>query len=121
MTIAVWIVSGLVAALYLMAGAQKAFLPTEKLTKQFPWVETTTVPGARVVGVLEILGAVGLILPVLTGTLPILTPIAAVGLVALQVGAIIVHVRRGEIKMLGMNSVLLLLAAFVAVLRFLGY
>ena len=65
--------------------------------------------------------AIGLIVPPLTGMLPILAPIAAVGLVLVQVGAIIVHVMRNETKALGMNVVLLLLAAFVAVGRFLGF
>ena len=64
------------------------------------------------------LGAIGLILPQATGIAPILTPIAALGLVAVQVGAITVHVRRKETKVLPVNIVLLLLALFVAIGRF---
>jgi hypothetical protein len=75
----------------------------------------------RFIGLVEIAGAVGLVLPQATGTLPILTPIAATGLVVLQVLAIAVHVRRGETSQLGINVVLLLLAAFVAVGRFAGW
>lgn len=120
-TIAVWIVSGILALMYVLAGAQKAFLPAEKIAKNFPWSETVGLRATRVIGVLELLGAVGLIVPVLTGILPILTPIAAIGLVLVQAAALVLHVRRNEYKMLPMNVVLLLLAAFVAVARLLGY
>lgn len=121
MTIAVWIVSGLLAALYLFAGFSKLTQKPDKLLTNFPYVETVGVRATRVIGAIEILGAIGLIVPVLTGILPVLTPLAAVGLALVQVGAIIVHLRRGEFKGLPMNVVLLLLAAFVAVVRFLGY
>ena len=121
MTIAVWIVSGLLTLLYLYAGSSKALLSSEKLAKNFPWTESVGVRNSRVVGALEVIAAVGLILPALTGILPILSAFASVGLVLVQVGAIITHVRRGEFKALPMNVVLLLLAAFVAVARFLGY
>jgi uncharacterized membrane protein len=121
MTIAVWIVSGILAALYLFAGVQKTFLPEDKIMKSFPYTETTGLRVTRIVGVLEIIGAIGLILPALTGIAPILSAFAALGLVLIQVGAVAVHIRRNEYKMLPMNLVLLLLAAFVAVGRFLGY
>ncbi|WP_326641060.1 DoxX family protein [Streptosporangium sp. NBC_01755] len=77
-------------------------------------------PGERlpgVVGELRRLG-IGLILPALTGVLPVLTPLAAAGLVVTMIGAIIVHVRRKEYSALVMNLVLLVLAAFVAWGRF---
>lgn len=121
MTIAVWIVSGILALAYLAAGGMKSFLPVEKLHKNFPWSESIGVPATRVVGVLEALGAIGLIVPVLTGVVPILSAFAAVGLVLVQLGAIVTHVRRGEFSVLPVNVVLLLLAAFVAVGRFLGF
>lgn len=121
MTIAVWIVSGLLALLYLFSGGQKAVLPEPRLRKQFPFVETVGVPATRVIGVLEVLGAIGLILPRLLSVAPVLSGSAAVGLALVQVGAIVVHVRRGEVKGLPMNVVLLLLAAFIAVATFLGF
>ena len=64
------------------------------------------------------LAAIGLILPPLTGILPILAPLAAAGIVVLQLGAIVVHVRRGEQKGIVVNIVILLLALFVALARF---
>ena len=121
MTIAVWIVSGLVALVYLMAGGRKLVTPEAKLPETFPFVEVTGVRWLRVIGALEVLGAIGVIVPALTGIVPILTPIAAVGLALVQVGAIILHVRRGEFKVLPANVVLLLLPAFVAVARFAGF
>ena len=122
MTIAVWIVSGLLAAMYLFAGLNKSLLPVEKLHKQFPWsAEPVGVRNTRIIGVLEILGAIGLILPPLLGIVPVLAAFAAVGLAIVQVAAIVLHVRQGELKVLPMNVVLLLLAVFVAVGRFLGF
>ena len=75
--------------------------------------------GVKAVGLVEILGALGVILPWLTGIAPILTPIAAIGLVVVQIGALRVHLVRNERQPLPANVVLLLLAAFVAVGRFL--
>ena len=121
MTIATWIASALLAALYLMAGGMKAFLPAARIPKQFPFVEDFGVGGVRVIGALELLGAVGVILPRLTGILPILAPIAATALVVVQVLAIIVHLRRKETQSLPFNVVLLLLAAFVAIAGFAGF
>ena len=121
MTIAIWIASGLLAALYLFAGVQKTVLSQEKVLKNFPYTETTGMRVTRITGVLEILGAIGLILPALTGIVPILSAFAAVGLALVQVGAIAIHIRRGEFKGLPMNVVLLLIAVFIAVGRFLGF
>ncbi|GHD82043.1 DoxX-like protein [Salinibacterium amurskyense] len=121
MTIAVWIVSGLLALAYLAAGGQKITVAKDKAFTTFPWAEGAGIPILRVVGVLEVLGAIGLIVPVLTGILPILTPIAAVGLVLVQAVAMIIHARRGEFKALPVNAVLLLLALFVAIARFAGF
>ncbi len=69
-------------------------------------------------GVVEVLGAVGLILPPLTGIAPILAPIAAIGLVLVQLGAVVFHLRRGEAKVVPMNLVLLMLAVAATVLGF---
>ena len=69
---------------------------------------------------MEILGALGVILPWLTGIAPVLTPIGAIGLVVVQIGALRVHLVRNERQPLPANVLLLLLAAFAAVGRFLG-
>jgi uncharacterized membrane protein YphA (DoxX/SURF4 family) len=120
MLIAVWIVSGLLALVYIAAGSMKTLQPKEKLASNLPWVEDFTAAQVKLIGIVEFLGGLGLILPVLTGIAPILTPIAAVGLVIVQAVAMVVHIRRGEQKALPINAVLLLLAAFIAVARFAG-
>lgn len=120
MIIAVWIASGLLAAAYLAAGAQKVRIAKDEAFVKFPWAEGGGLAVLRLVGAVEVLGAIGLILPALTGILPILTPIAAVGLVLVQIVAMVVHIRRSEFKALPVNVVLLLLALFVAIVRFSG-
>ena len=119
MLIALWITAALLAALYLFAGATKAIKSREALLPQMPYVEDFRGWQVTVIGILEVLGALGVILPLATGIAPLVTVLAAIGLVLVQIGAIIVHVRRGETAKLGMNVVLLLLAAAVAVLAIL--
>ena len=122
MNIALWAVQALLALVYLAAGGLKVVRPREQLVASgnFDWMKDTSDAGVKAVGAVELLGALGLILPELTGIAPILTPIAAVGLVVVQIGAIRVHLTRNERQPLPANGILLLLAAFVAVGRFLG-
>jgi hypothetical protein len=120
--IALWVVQVLLALVYLAAGGLKVVRPREQLVAsgRFDWMKDTSDAGVKAVGAVEVLGALGLILPELTGIAPILTPVAAVGLVVVQVGALRVHLARDERQPLPANVILLLLAAFVAVGRFLG-
>jgi hypothetical protein len=121
MLIAVWIVSGLLALAYLFSGANKAFRPHEKVKLTMEFAEDFAPWQVKLIGVLEILGAIGLIVPELVHFAMILTPIAATGLVLLQIFAIVVHLRRkDDPKRLPVNIILLLLALFVAVARFAG-
>lgn len=118
MDIALWIVSALLAAAYILAGLNKALLPHSKLVRSLPWAEDFRPGTVKFIGIVEFLGGLGLFLPWLTGIAPVLTPIAASGLVLVQLLAAIVHLRRGEPKALPINAVLLLAALFVAVFRF---
>ena len=122
MNIALWIAQGLLALVYLAAGGLKVVRPREQLAASgnFDWMKDTSDAGVQAVGLVEILGALGVILPWLTGIAPILTPIAAVGLVVVQIGALRVHLVRNERQPLPANVFLLLLAAFAAAGRFLG-
>ncbi|MFJ5986881.1 DoxX family protein [Lentzea sp. NPDC092896] len=122
MNIALWVVQGLLAALYLGAGVMKLVRPREQMiaSGNFDWAKDVTDTGLKGIGAVEVLGALGLILPWLTGIAPILTPIAAVGLVIVQVFAARAHVKIGDTKSLPVNVILLLLAAFVAIGRFAG-
>jgi uncharacterized membrane protein len=85
------------------------------------WVEDFSDTGVRTIGVLEILGGVGLLLPAVTGVATVLVPLAAVGLALLMVLAAATHRRRGELPMIGINAVLLLLAVVVAWARLASY
>lgn len=120
MNIAVWIISGLLATMYLAAGLMKTLRPKDALVASLPWVEDYSPRTIKLIGTFELLGALGLILPWLTGIAPVLTPLAATGLVIIQALAIRVHIRRGEQNVLVFNAALLLAAAFVAVVRFAG-
>jgi uncharacterized membrane protein len=117
-----WIVAGLLAAVYLFSGAVKLILPKEKLATvpAGGWVNDFSAGAVRAIGALEILGAVGLVLPAVTGIAPVLTPLAALGLAVLMGGAVITRLRRHEPKPLLADMVYLALAAFVAWGRFFG-
>jgi hypothetical protein len=120
--IALWIAQGLLALVYLVAGGLKVVRPRRQLVASgnFDWMKDSSDAGVNAVGLVEILGALGVILPRLTGVAPILTPIAAIGLVVVQIGALRVHLVRNERRPLPANVLLLLLAAFVAVGRLLA-
>lgn len=119
MNVALWIVAGLLAAVFLLSGVMKLAQPKEKLLASgMGSLESFSPNAIKGIGALEVLGAVGLILPALLDIAPILVPLAAVGLVLLMVGAIITHVRRHESQAIVVTTLLLLLAAFVAWGRF---
>lgn len=119
MNIALWIAQILLGLAFIASGAMKASQPVEKLATQMGWVNDFAPGTVRLIGALEVLGGLGLILPAATRILPWLTPLAAVGLVLTMIGAIIVHIRRNEVSSrLSINVVLLALAAFIAVGRF---
>lgn len=104
--------------MFLFVGFMKVTTSKEKLVPNLPWTEDFSEGTIKVIGALEIAGALGLILPMVTGIMPWLTPIAAVGLALTMVGAAVIHVRRGELLALPINLVILALALFVAYGRF---
>jgi len=110
MTYALWVVQGLLALLFLFAGGMKLVLPLEALQ------DPVALPGlfVRCIGVAEVLGALGLILPGLLRMRPGLTPLAAAGLVIIMIGATVVTVAGGQRAPALIPAVVGLLAAFVA-------
>ena len=118
MNIALWIIAGFLAAAFAGSGFVKLTQPKEKLATAMAWTTDFSAASVKTIGTLELLAAVGLILPGALRIAPVLVPLAAFGLVLLMVGAIVVHVRRKEIQMIGGNIVLLILAAVVAWGRF---
>jgi len=119
MDIVLWIVAGLLAVAFLAAGGMK--LAKGKAVGADPrmaWSEDFSDQSIRLIGLLEVLGAIGLILPPLLDVVPVLAPLAACGLALVMVGAAFTHVRRNEMQALAPVVVLGLLALFVAVGRF---
>ena len=118
MNIALWVVLVLLAVVYGMAGIMKSFQP-KKARETLSWAKRHSDRFVRMVGTFELLGALGLILPALTGILPGLTLLSALGLSLIQVLAILTeHVPNKEYKAIPMNIVLLALSLGVAYSRF---
>ena len=109
MNIALWIVQALLAALFLFAGGTKLVLPIEEMTKQMP------MPGwfLRFIGVAEVLGGLGLVLPWITRVRPGLTPLAAAGLVIIMIGATVITLMTSDTAMALFPLVTGILCAFV--------
>jgi uncharacterized membrane protein YphA (DoxX/SURF4 family) len=119
MNVAIGAAQALLALTFLVAGGMKLVRPRLQLQAQLPFVEEFTDGQVKSIGSLEVLAAIGLILPSVLRVAPLLSAAAAVGLVLLMIGAIATHVRRGEVKpQLSINVVLLALALFVAWARF---
>jgi DoxX-like family len=108
-TIAYWIIAGLLAAFYLYGGGIKIVQSQEQLQPMMAWVDNTPMWLVRAIGAIEVLGAVGLILPPLTGIVPSLALVAAIGFVVLQILATGVHLSRGD-KMIALNAALIIAA-----------
>jgi len=112
MNIALWIVQGLLAALFLFAGGMKLVMPIEEMLKQMP----VPLPGwfLRVTGIFEVLGAIGVILPWLLRIRPGLAPLAAAELVIVMIGATAYNLAAGDVATALITLVIGLLCAFVA-------
>ncbi len=110
MNVVLWTVQGLLAALFLWAGGMKLILPVEEMTKQMPMPALFL----RFIGLCEVLGALGLMLPRLLGVRPGLTPLAAAGLVIIMIGATVVMLMNVEVAKALIPLVVGLLSAFVA-------
>ena len=120
MNLTLWIVAGLLAAVFLLAGTTKLIVPKKKLEaiSGGGWVEDFSAGFVKALGAVEILGAVGLILPALLDIAPVLVPLAALGLGLIMTGAATVEFRRQEFKHVLVNLTYLALIAFVAWGRF---
>jgi uncharacterized membrane protein YphA (DoxX/SURF4 family) len=116
--VVLWIIAAVLAAAFLAAGLTKLSQPKEKLAASMGWVEDFSPGMVKTIGALEVLAAIGLILPAALDIAPVLVPLAATGLVLLMIGAAITHARRREQQMIVINAALLALAAVVAWGRF---
>lgn len=119
MNIALWTVAGILAFAFLGAGVMKLVRNKQQLINAgMPWVADVRAALVKSIGVLEILAAIGLIVPALAGIAPVFVPLAAVGLVLVMLGAAALHARRKEIPNVFIALVILASAAFVAWGRF---
>jgi uncharacterized membrane protein YphA (DoxX/SURF4 family) len=117
MEIVVWVLQILLAVAFLGAGVMKLVRPRPALVSSgMGWADDYSDNGVKGIGALEVIGAVGLVLPAATGIAPILTPIAALGLALVMAAAVVVHLRRKE--QIVPPLVLGVLSLVVAVLRF---
>lgn len=113
-TIALWLAQIALAVVYVMAGSMKLTQPMDVLAASgMAYVLALPAPFIRFVGLMEILGAIGLIAPSITRVRPFLAVWAAAGLSFLQVSAMILHISRGEFFILPANAVLLAIALFI--------
>lgn len=119
MNITLWIVTAVLALLFLAAGTMKIAQPRAKLAAAGQgWAEDFSDRTVKGIGSLEVLAALGLVLPALLNIATVLVPLAAAGLAALMAGAAITHARRGEKPNVLINAILGILAAGVAIARF---
>lgn len=116
MNVFLWILQILLALLFAAAGSVKLALPKERVRDRMPFVDDVTQGQVKAIGGVEVLGALGLVLPWATGIAPVLTPLAAAGLAITMVVAAAVHRRRKE--SFAANLVLLAVAVIVAAGRF---
>ena len=117
MNIALWIAQVLLAVMFGMAGVMKTF-QTAKTKEQMSWAKNRSDGFVRFVGISEVLGAIGLILPLVTGILTWLTPLAAIGLALIQLLAIFTeHLPKKEFNVIPVNILLIALALFVVIGR----
>lgn len=111
-----WVFSIVLAVVFFITGVNKAFR-YEKARDLFPWVKDLPRALVQVIGIAEILGALGLILPAATGAYPWLTPVAAAALALLMLMAAVFHALRHEKAEAALNVLLMIMLAFVAYLR----
>ena len=119
MNIALWTVASILAFAFLAAGLMKLVRSKQQLVDAgMPWVADASPAFVKSIGAVEILAAIGLIVPALTGIAPVFVPLAAVGLVLVMLGAAALHARRREIPNIFIALAILALAVFVAWGRF---
>ena len=117
MNTVLWILQVLLGLAFVAAGVNHGFRQ-EQAKKQMVWMQDVSSGLLTFIGIAEILGGVGLVLPALTNILSVLTPLAAAGLTLIMILAAIFHFRRGENAAIIVNLILGALAAFVAYGRF---
>ncbi len=118
--VGLWVAQIVLALMFGMAGVMKSTQPIDALAAQLVWPGAVPPAMVRFIGVSELLGAIGLVLPAATRIQPKLTPLAAAGLVTVMALASVFHLTRGEFGGIAFNAFLGGIAAFIAWGRFRG-
>lgn len=111
MNMVIWGLQIGLAIIFLYFGSLKMFLPIERIEKKVTWAHDYSVAKLKFFGLLEVVGAFGIILPWRLDIFPLLTPMAATGLAMVMAGAAVVHLRRDEINMVFLNILIIFLLA----------
>jgi uncharacterized membrane protein YphA (DoxX/SURF4 family) len=112
--VVLWIAQVVLAAIFLMAGIMKSTTPINELSQKLNWVSEDNKLLVRFIGICELLGAIGLILPSLLRIKPILTPIAALGFLTIMILAMLFHIVKGEYHVIPVNILFGAIALFIA-------
>lgn len=112
--IGLWIAQALFGLMFILAGVSKAMQPIEALAESMPWVTEVSQGLVRFIGVSELLGGLGLLLPSILRIKPNLTALAALGLAAVMLLAAGFHATRGEYSLIGVNAFMMAVALFIA-------
>jgi uncharacterized membrane protein YphA (DoxX/SURF4 family) len=118
MSTVVWVVQGILATLFAIAGFMKMAAPKSVLEENMGWVKDYSKTMVKFIGTCELLGAIGLVAPMSFNVLPVLTPIAATCLAVVMILATRTHLKRKEYKEIGITLFLFIVAVFIAVNRF---
>jgi hypothetical protein len=108
-----WVAQSLIFLAFGLGGLMKIFMPIPELASMWPWTGELPAPVVRILGVIDLAGGVGVLLPALMRIKPDLTVLAAMGCIALQICAMIFHISRGEIAATPVNLVLLTIVIFI--------
>jgi uncharacterized membrane protein len=121
MNVILWVVQAVLAVMFAISGLMKAIRPKAKLIDKYPWMLSFSQATVRFIGVMELLGAIGLIVPAASKVAPILTPIAGTSLAVMMILAATLHIRRRELSGVAFTATLFVLTALLALARFGSY
>jgi hypothetical protein len=113
-----WVLQGLLAAIFVVPGSIKTFISKAGLIEKKAITADESAAPYRFIGIMEVLGVIGIILPWLLGIYPVLTPLAAAGFATVMVGAFVVHFSKKDYKILPALVIIFFIAAVVAWQRF---
>ncbi|MFZ3454053.1 DoxX family protein [Arthrobacter sp. 7Tela_A1] len=118
MLVFLWVAEIVLALLYLGLGVMRLVQPYDKLVRVLRWPADYPAWAVKLIGLAEILGALGLIIPAAADVAPVLTPVAACALAVMMAGAVVVHLRRRERQRVALPCILLAVNVFIAIGRF---